>query len=196
MEQLNTNNTAPSIAPVTAKQLAFIAKLDPTQDAHALNIREASALIRRLIKARDAANGDAPKAGKTTQKKAEKAPITRNEQAGVKVGDIFYFCYGYDATLYVFYQVISFVSETKIIIRRVQPRIKSTTRGPGLDWSTTFEVRDGEILPPFRGEKDEMRFLKKTPWNPKTWHFKAGFDDCETNCKLKDGDTLEEDNYH
>ncbi len=193
MQQFNTN-TAPSIAPITAKQLAFIAKLDPTQDVHALNIREASALIRRLIKERDEKEGKT--SSKAAQKKAGKKPITCNPEAGIKIGDIFYFSFGYDATLYVFYQVINFVSETKIIIRRVQPRIKSTTRGPGLEWSTTYEVRPGEILPPFRGEKDEMRFIKKTPWNPNTWHFKAGFDDCETNCRLKDGDTLEQDDYH
>lgn len=58
--------------------------------------------------------------------KSATTPTERINIHGVKVGDLFYDCFGYDATLYDFYQVVALKGKQTVVLRKVAKEGKQT----------------------------------------------------------------------
>lgn len=69
-------------------------------------------------------------------------------QYGVKVGDMFYASWGYDQTNINFFQVIGLRGKTSVLVREVQPDIKSDNNSRDFMSRRISAKVSGKILPP------------------------------------------------
>lgn len=111
----------------TQKQLNYLSYLiKDFKPSDALTIKEASIMISKALKEKKTS-----KAKKAPKKEVKKEAVNKY---GVKVGDVFGFSYGYDATYYAFFEVIRLVGSCSVEVCEIA---KKHVEGgySALDWN-------------------------------------------------------------
>ena len=119
---------------------------------------------------------------------------------GVKVGDIFRYSFGYDATLYEFYQVRQILSKKMILVSKIKPIAYNHDYDSQNSWHWTLK-NDGTVYEDDKNYTDELnikKIVKLSKWDrePKP-QISVGFNNRYTATLLNKGDhIINEDNYH
>ena len=154
----------------TQKQISFILKLDQTkkeEELKDLTIKDASIMIKKLLKAQD------------KQKPKAKAKEKVNK-FGVKVGDLYSASWGYDQTNIDFFQVVELVGETMVRVKEVIPVMtEENTKGYSMARDVKFENTNKLLEPVKRSvfikdqEKGDLKKIKQ--WGSETYFSISSF---------------------
>lgn len=153
----------------TEKQVKYLAFLAPEfVGAEKLTKKEASQMIGGLLKA-----------NKT------------KARFGVRVGDVFAFSFGYDATLWEFFQVIRIISSNSVEVREIES--ENVGSFGGLEWDVK------PVLNKFKpssywSDGDRMRKIIKESYS-KPGKPALSFDGHEAT-RINPDDVFHEDDYH
>lgn len=122
-------NTITTAETATARQLSYLAYLVKGFKApDNLSKKEASFLIRKALKDQKQDKAKASKASKASDKGPK--PSEPVNKYGVKVGDLFAFSYGYDATFYVIFQVTRIVGVSMVEVAEICKKSVEGNYGP------------------------------------------------------------------
>lgn len=130
---------------------------------------------------------ETPKTEKKTKTKVEKSV---ENMYGVKVGDIFKYSYGYDATYYDFYQVKKIVGKKAILVQKVEPARKNYEATDPCSWKWTLE-NDGTDI---KSDAPLEKKITSLGYNNKV-RIRAEYD-WSAYLMTKGTHTISEDNYH